>query len=125
MRARIASKRRALTLKAPWAWAVAHAGKHIENRTWTTRYRGRIYIHAGLNDKCADRDEIAAIIGTSMPQRIAHGAIVATANLVDVVPLESVEGDAWAVGPYCWILEDIRPLARPRPMPGKLGLWTP
>ena len=25
---------RALTLKQPWAWAISHAGKDVENRTW-------------------------------------------------------------------------------------------
>jgi hypothetical protein len=124
MGAGASSRPRALTLKAPWAWAVVHGGKRIENRIWATSYRGPIYIHAGQKDTRADRDEVAAIMGSPIPERIAHGEIVATANLVDVVPLASVHRDKWAVGPYCWILEDVRPLARTLPMRGKLGLWT-
>ncbi len=31
---------RALTLRAPWAWAVLHAGKRVENRSRPWRYRG-------------------------------------------------------------------------------------
>jgi hypothetical protein len=84
-----------------------------------------IYIHAGKDDTPADRAEVAAIIGAPLPEKIPLGALVATANLVDIVPFDSVKGDRWAVGPYCWILEDVRPLARPRTMSGKLGLWTP
>ena len=27
---------KALTIKQPWAWAIIHAGKDIENRDWVT-----------------------------------------------------------------------------------------
>ena len=37
---------RVLTLTQPWAWAVVHGGKTIENRTWSTTYRGPFLIHA-------------------------------------------------------------------------------
>lgn len=29
-----------LSLRQPWAWAVVHAGKTIENRRWNTSFRG-------------------------------------------------------------------------------------
>lgn len=38
---------RALSIRQPWAWAITHAGKRIENRSWSTNYRGPILIHAG------------------------------------------------------------------------------
>jgi hypothetical protein len=39
---------RALTVRQPWAWAIPHAGKDVENRTWTNRFvTGTIAIHAG------------------------------------------------------------------------------
>lgn len=37
---------KALSIKQPWASLIAHGIKDIENRTWKTNYRGRIYIHA-------------------------------------------------------------------------------
>jgi hypothetical protein len=37
----------ALTLHAPWAWAVVHGVKTVENREWPTRHRGPIFVHAG------------------------------------------------------------------------------
>lgn len=37
---------KALSLWQPWAWALIHAGKDVENRPWRTNYRGRLYIHA-------------------------------------------------------------------------------
>jgi predicted transcriptional regulator len=37
---------KALSIKQPWASLIAHGIKNIENRTWKTKFRGRIYIHA-------------------------------------------------------------------------------
>jgi hypothetical protein len=35
-----------LSIKQPWASLIAHGIKDIENRTWKTHFRGRIYIHS-------------------------------------------------------------------------------
>lgn len=35
-----------LSIKQPWASLIAHGIKDIENRSWRTHYRGKIYIHA-------------------------------------------------------------------------------
>lgn len=40
---------KALSIKQPWASLIAHGIKNIENRTWKTKFRGRIYIHASGN----------------------------------------------------------------------------
>lgn len=37
---------KALSIKQPWASLIANGIKDIENRTWKTKFRGRIYIHA-------------------------------------------------------------------------------
>jgi len=37
---------KALSIKQPWASLIAHGIKDIENRTWKTNFRGRIFIHA-------------------------------------------------------------------------------
>lgn len=39
---------RALTIRQPWAWAIIHGGKDIENRSWNTKHRGPLVIHAGM-----------------------------------------------------------------------------
>lgn len=41
---------KALSIKQPWASLIAHGIKNIENRTWKTKFRGRIYIHASAKD---------------------------------------------------------------------------
>jgi len=37
---------KALSVKQPWASLIAHNIKDIENRTWKTNFRGRVYIHS-------------------------------------------------------------------------------
>ena len=37
---------KALTLRPHWAWLVVNGYKDIENRSWRTRLRGRVWIHA-------------------------------------------------------------------------------
>jgi hypothetical protein len=36
----------ALSIRQPWAWAIIHLGKDIENRPWKAPYRGPMLVHA-------------------------------------------------------------------------------
>ncbi len=38
---------KAITLHQPWAWALLHAGKDIENRVWWKGFTGELAVHAG------------------------------------------------------------------------------
>lgn len=116
---------RALSIRPPWAYAIAHLGKRVENRGWTTSYRGPILIHASKNLKPADTAALRKIIGRNIdPARFAQGAVVAIADLVDVVPAKDAPG-RWTVGPFAWRLRNVRVLSQPIPCSGKLGLWKP
>lgn len=118
---------RAITLWQPWAYAITHRGKRIENRTWrpTARIVGkRIAIHAGTRvDQGA-----ASFLGVAC-EDLVRGAVVATARLARVVEELDAElrgqGQAeWWAGPVGWVLEDVRVLERPVPVRGYQGLWT-
>lgn len=50
---------KAITIKQPWASAIAFGGRDIENRDWITHIRGRIAIHAGLG---FDRDGLDDLV---------------------------------------------------------------
>lgn len=39
---------KALTIRQPWASLIAVGAKSIETRSWPTKYRGELLIHAGL-----------------------------------------------------------------------------
>ena len=36
----------ALSVWQPWAWPIVHGFKDVENRFWSTKFRGRLFIHA-------------------------------------------------------------------------------
>lgn len=58
----------ALSLRQPWAWAILHAGKRIENRTaWhSCAHRGEVILHASAWP-AGDPDRLAE--GRSRPAR--------------------------------------------------------
>lgn len=88
---------KALSLTQPWASLVAIGAKRIETRSWPTRYRGPVAIHASKAFPRADRQ----LCITSTPFYVAlkdHyrrvtdipvGAIIATARLVDVLSIDA------------------------------------
>lgn len=116
-----------LSIQQPWAWAILYAGKRIENRTWYTNFRGRIWIHAGMRvDRASIEDLADEIRSVPEPRPPAYrGAIVGRASIVDCVRVHSVAHDqrCWANGPWCFVLDDVEPLATPIPLKGRLGLF--
>lgn len=123
---------KALTIRAPWAWAIAQGWKRVENRSWSTRFRGRIAIHAAVS-KESDADAAAtfASLGIEPPSEFARGAIIGTVELVDILPLDEFLrrfGDdrfdrGFARGPLCWVLREPR-LCVPTPCSGNFQLWN-
>ncbi len=112
---------KALTICQPYAEMIARGEKVIENRTWPTNYRGPLAIHAGKSKCWMDDDDIAEY------PRMAFGAVVATATLVDCkrvtdLPWE-LQGNEHANGPWCWLLTDVLRLDKPIPARGAQGLW--
>lgn len=85
---------KALTLWQPWASLMAEGVKSIETRSWRAPdalIGQRIAIHAAARDTDRDLsipeecwDALGRCIGGAAPP---HGAIVATARLVDCVPM--------------------------------------
>jgi len=113
---------KALTIRQPWAGAIAHQTKRVENRSWklpAKREGARILIHAGAQ---LDRD--AQVYG---PHLGVYGAVVAVATVTGCH--FSVAGTC--CGPwgferaYHWTLADVVALAEPVPAKGALNFWTP
>lgn len=96
---------KALTLHQPWATLIAAGIKTIETRSWSTKHRGPLAIHAaarrfGMSSPTADiiRDVFPMDVWRAIPRPNADaemcdnyplGAIIATCELVDVVPIRS------------------------------------
>ena len=122
-----------LTVRQPWAWAIAHAGKDIENRSRATRHQGPILIHAGkavpdfteTDDLFGILDELstsgpAGALERQFEAEAVYGAIVASARLADCVVTST---SPWFVGPFGWTLTDVQPLEHPIYQPGRLGIF--
>jgi len=108
-----------LTVRQPWAWAIIHAGKDIENRSWTNKHAtGTIAVHAGSGLDPLNR----LPRGTKKPTAndLVHGAII---GVVDIVEVVEAHHSKWFSGPLGWVLRHPRPLPRPIPCGGRLGLW--
>ncbi len=103
---------KALSLRQPWASLIADGRKTIETRTWRTRYRGPLAIHASARPY-AD---------------LPTGGIVAVAWLYGCRPMEEADEDAACIalykGAHAWLLANVEPVAL-IPCKGMLGLWTP
>jgi hypothetical protein len=101
---------KALTVAQPWAWALIFGNKRIENRNWSTTYRGPLLIHAGKSTKFWV-DTLPH--GTKPPERPAlpFGVLLGIVDLIDCVPYEEVKDDPYAIaGMICWKVANPRPV---------------
>lgn len=120
----------ALSVRQPWAWAIIHGGKDIENRSWQAvnhglKMRGRIVIHAakGMTQREYEsaRHDICHIIGNCpRPDELIRGAIIGTIDVVDVV---SESDSPWFFGPRGLVLENPNPLKPLGLCLGQLGYF--
>ena len=131
---------KAITLYEPWASLIALGAKKIETRSWPTKYRGSLAIHAGKTIRAeymnlAWQDPFRSVLLKSLGRNggIEYhlGCVIAIAQLVDCVRmrpdnmpsgLERSFGD-YRVGRYMWFLDDVRRLEKPIPIRGQQGLW--
>lgn len=131
-------KIKALTIQQPYAELIAQGQKMVENRTWSTPYRGPLLIHAGKG--------MDYLTWTTGPRGIEpetglragefkFGCLVARCILAGCVSSASIRrGDLdqaypwirshkYVEGPYCFILQNIERLPTPLPFRGAQGLW--
>lgn len=115
---------RALTIRQPWAGAIAYADKRVENRTWPTGHRGAVLIHSSKTiDRAANRHApmVAIVRGLQMDL----GAVIAVARITDCHQ-DDGECTPWsASGHHHLVLDGVTALPLPIPWKGALGFWTP
>lgn len=120
----MSNKVRCLAVRQPWAWAIVAGAKTIENRSWSTDYRGPIVIQASTT-KAAVNQLARSATPRLPPLPVAYSALIGVVDLLDVVPMsEQLEENPWAWGPYCWRLGNARAFAEPIPAKGKLNLYS-
>lgn len=125
---------KALSIRQPWAHAILYLGKNIENRTWTTAYRGRFYIHAGLKEdpkwRRGKNHKGNVIIADDMEKTLTHrgawsskGGIIGSVELVGVT--EWSQRSRWFAGPHGFILRDPKAYDHVIECRGSLGFFDP
>lgn len=134
-----------ITVRQPWAFAIARLGKDVENRGWATAYTGPVLIHAakgltraellnalqGLRERL-DVDETPGAIRRRVlamsldPSDYVRGAVVAVAELTGC-KLRPMRGGGSDFSPWhtrgAWghRLSRVKALKEPVPWKGMLG----
>jgi len=134
---------KALTLRQPWATIVAEKLKTVEVRTWSTKYRGPLIIHAGKGWDSSAWDEFKAKIPDVYQRadffdrsRGERGRVIARTQLVDVVRYDDPDSflkdferhfnafTRFREGLFGWVFGRTYRLADPAEVRGSLGLWN-
>ena len=133
-----------ISIKQPWAHLICAGIKDIENRTWPTKFRGRVLVHASAKPvqmvnpnnvfsyqqwESLSTDQKLYLIGGKVPT----SAIIGSVKIVDCVinhpsiwaeKTDYVEKNAAGLGPiYNWVLANPVLFAKPIPAKGKLSFW--
>jgi hypothetical protein len=93
---------RSITLRQPWAWAVASGVKTVENRMWGTAL-GTVAIHAGLRldydaahseplQRAFDRLNIGPFGTPDSYRYLRYGVILGLVDIVDVHMCDPIRG---------------------------------
>jgi hypothetical protein len=129
----------AISVRQPWAWAIVHAGKDVENRSKAAIYKGgmsaaigtRIAVHAAKGMTRTEYDIAAAMIrkiAGDCPQahELARGGIVGTVHVTGVTSHHKVQISRWFFGPWALKLAEAEPCSFVGAT-GALGLfrWQP
>ncbi|MGX9357006.1 hypothetical protein ACS3SW_18110 [Roseobacteraceae bacterium S113] len=117
-------------MRQPWAWAILHGGKVIENRSLTAiragrMTRGPVALHAASGMREEEyrwgvwRLQKHGISAVPRPEDLPRRAIVGMVDVVDIVTKSDSE---WFGGKAGLVLDNPRALA-PIPAPGALGYF--
>ena len=116
---------RVLTVRQPWAWAIIHGQKDVENRVRSLGpYRGPVAIHVAgayavdgldlpaLNDACDAWCDSVDCDGTAHPWLSGVGHVIGVVDLVgEHRGHQQEDAEAWEPDEYC----DIPSMLGPRP----------
>jgi len=125
-----------ISLLEPWGSLIKEKVKYIETRSWQTKYRGELYIHASKKKLTKNNwNDYKEQLNLLKDTNFKYGYIIAKCTLVDCKVMtdelieevkknhnEYISGD-YKVGRYAWMLKDIEVLKEPIPAKGQLGIW--
>lgn len=136
---------KALTLIQPWATLLAIKAKGNETRSWATKYRGPLAIHAGkkIDKEVCNQELFKSVLAAHgyTADNLPTGCVIAVCNLSDCVLVRRENYDNaeladgrivkdneyyfgnYTPGRYAWKMEDMKMLDKPVPAKGALSLW--
>lgn len=127
---------KALTIREPFASLIKEGYKKYETRSFKTKYRGELYIHAGkakVNEKQFENRPHLKELSNNLDYM--YGKIILKCNLKDCIYMDEEfineikkDEDEYAcghyeIGRYAWLLEDIE-VIDPIEINGQLGIWN-
>lgn len=120
-----------LTIKQPWATLIMQKDKRFEFRSWKTKYRGELLIHAG---KGIDKNAMKRL-SKYIPEDMPSGKILGKVTLVDCIKMSpefkemllkennEIYTDSSFEENYGWQLENVEVFDTPIEAKGQLSLW--
>lgn len=120
-----------LTIKQPWATLIIQGDKKFEFRSWQTKYRGELLIHAG---KGIDKEAVKRL-EKYLPKELPIGKILGKVTLVDCIKMSpefkekllKENSDIYTKSSfqenYGWLLDNVEVFNEPIEAKGHLSLW--
>ena len=117
---------KALTIRQPWAELILRGRKPFELRSWKTKYRGPLVIHAAMKIDAEDARQLGL-----NPEKLITSAFVGVAILSDVRPYTREDanllkkrraGFGWFPDNFSWVLKKPRRIS-PVKAKGQLSLF--
>ena len=133
-----------ITIKQPWASLIIDGIKDIENRTWPTKFRGRVLVHSaespakGLPSEFLNGIQYAQVFTKNKLDSLngLNGYILGSVDIVDCVinhpsiwaektkEIKDVDGNVvHEFKIYNWVLANPIKFLEPIPAKGKLSFW--
>lgn len=117
---------KALSIRQPWAWLIVNGHKDIENRSWPTRFRGPVLIHASkrmTREEYHDAGLLCFRLGVPMPDfdELERGGIVGIATITGC---SDNSLSPWFFGKFGFELADAKPMPFFMPCKGQLGFFN-
>lgn len=112
-----------LSVRQPWAWLLVNGYKDCENRTWTTRHRGPLLIHAGKAFDDAGYAWVAYTFPEIKLPEMGSFSLGCIVGRVIVLGMVCWYESPWFEGPWCWLVNEAVSFTQPTPYRGALKLF--
>lgn len=134
---------RAISIWQPYTSLAVKGKKRVETRSWPTKIRGWVALHAAKRSAAAEillltEDERACFLHAIEPERLESlpaGAMLGQVYIAGCKPIEELYGSVydtpqervfgdWSPGRFGWILERPQAFSVPIPARGRQGFWN-